>query len=171
MNNANVKVSFYFNKSEADAEGNCPAIAWLNVRVTYGVALSETLPIHRLRTQTHATRKPDSRHYRRTGGFFAQSWPIGSIQVFRQYRKDALLLIVLTYNVGHNRLLGYAMANVRRVTLSRKSSPATGIFMRSKSRIVAIKASLSPASNAAEKESFNCCISRSRYLKSLPLSN
>ena len=31
MNNANVKVSFYFNKSEADTEGNCPAIAWLNV--------------------------------------------------------------------------------------------------------------------------------------------
>ena len=30
---------------------------------------------------------------------------------------------------------------------------------------------LSPASNAAEKESFNCRISRSHYFKSLPLSN
>ena len=59
MNNANVKVSFYFNKSEADAEGNCPAIAWLNVSVTYGVALSETLPIHRLWAQTSATRETD----------------------------------------------------------------------------------------------------------------
>ena len=135
------------------------------------MAFGETLSIHRLWAQISVTRKPDSRYYRRTGGFFAQIWPIGSIQVFQQYRKDALLLIVLTYNVGHNRLLGYAMANVRRVTLSRKSSPAIGIFTRSKSRIVVIKANLSPASNAAEKESFNCCISRSRYLKSLPLSN
>ena len=115
--------------------------------------------------------KSDSRYYRRTGGFFAQSWPIGSIQVFRQYRKDALLLIVLTYNVGHNRLLGYAMANARRVTLSRKSSPATGIFTKSISRTVATQASQSPVSNAVEKESFNYCIYRSRYLKILPLSN
>ena len=53
------------------------------------------------------------------------------------------------------------MVNARRVTLSRKSSPATGIFTKSISRTVATKASLFPASNAAEKESFNCCI----YLK------
>ena len=29
------------------------------IGVVYGVALSETLPIHRLRTQTHATRETD----------------------------------------------------------------------------------------------------------------
>ena len=110
---------------------------------------------------------------------------------FRQYRKDALLLTVLTYNVGHGSLL--AMANTRRVSSSGKSSSATGIFTKSTYRTIATKASiklvngrdcafgtyrtiatkasLSPASNTAEKKSFNCYISRSRYLKSLPLSN
>ena len=31
MNQANVKVSFYLKKSEADADGNCPVMAKLNV--------------------------------------------------------------------------------------------------------------------------------------------
>ena len=48
-----------------------------------------------------------------------------------------------------------AMANARRVILSRKSSLATGISTRSISRIAATRASLFPASNAAEKESIN----------------
>ena len=74
----------------------------------------------------------------------------------------------LIMSVIHNCL---DMANAPKVTLSRKLSPATGIFTKSISRTVATKASQSPVSNVAEKESFNCCISRSRYLKSLPLSN
>ena len=31
MNQANVKVSFYLKKSEADANGNCPVMAKLNI--------------------------------------------------------------------------------------------------------------------------------------------
>ena len=31
MNQADVKVSFYLKKSEADAKGNCPVMARLNV--------------------------------------------------------------------------------------------------------------------------------------------
>lgn len=31
MNQANVKVSFYLKKSDADADGNCPVMAKLNV--------------------------------------------------------------------------------------------------------------------------------------------
>ena len=60
---------------------------------------------------------------------------------FRQYGKDALLLTLLAYNVGHSCLLGYR--NARRVTLSRKSSPATGISTRSISHIAATKVSQS----------------------------
>ena len=60
------------------------------------------------------------------------------------------------------------MVNARKVILLRKSSQATGIFMRSISHTAATKVSQSPVLNAAEKESFNCCIFRSRYLKSLP---
>ena len=31
MNQADVKVSFYLKKSEADAKGNCPVMARLNI--------------------------------------------------------------------------------------------------------------------------------------------
>lgn len=68
---------------------------------------------------------------------------------FRQYGKDALLLTVLAYNVGHSRLLGYGKRP--KSNLIKKIESATGISMRSTSRSVAIKASQSPASNAAEK--------------------
>lgn len=88
---------------------------------------------------------------------------------FRQYGKDALLLTVLAYNVGHSRLLGYGKRP--KSNLIKKIESGDRDFTKSISRTVATKASLFPASNAAEKESFNCCISRSRYLKSLPLSN
>ena len=78
---------------------------------------------------------------------------------FRRYGKDALLLTVLAYNVGHSRLLGYGKRP--KSNLIKKIESGDRDITKSISRTVATRASLSPASNAAEKESFNCCI----YLK------
>ena len=45
MNQADVKVSFYLKKSEADAKGNCPVMARLNVgkysEAAFSVKLSD----------------------------------------------------------------------------------------------------------------------------------
>ena len=59
------------------------------------------------------------------------------------------------------------MVNARKVILLRKSSQATGIFMRSISHTAATKVSQSPVLNAAEKESFNCCIFRKKQWRLL----
>lgn len=68
---------------------------------------------------------------------------------FRKYGKDALLLTVLAYNVGHSRLLGYGKRP--KSNLIKKIESGDRDFTRSISRTVAIKASQFPASNTAEK--------------------
>ena len=78
---------------------------------------------------------------------------------FRQYGKDALLLTVLAYNVGHSRLLGYGKRP--KSNLIKKIESGDRDIYEEYISYRCYKASLSPASNAAEKESFNCCI----YLK------
>ena len=45
MNQANVKVSFYLKKSEADADGNCPVMAKLNVRKYSEAAFSVKIKV------------------------------------------------------------------------------------------------------------------------------
>ena len=45
MNQADVKVSFYLKKSEADAKGNCPVMARLNVSKYSEAAFSVKLSV------------------------------------------------------------------------------------------------------------------------------
>ena len=47
MNQADVKVSFYLKKSEADAKGNCPVMARLNVGKYSEAAFSVKLSVPR----------------------------------------------------------------------------------------------------------------------------
>ena len=49
MNQADVKVSFYLKKSEADAKGNCPVLARLNVGKYSEAAFSVKMSVpHRM---------------------------------------------------------------------------------------------------------------------------
>ena len=52
MNQADVKVSFYLKKSEADAKGNCPVMARLNVGKYSEAAFSVKMSVpHTMCTQ------------------------------------------------------------------------------------------------------------------------
>ena len=58
MNQANVKVSFYLKKSEADADGNCPVMAKLNVGKYSEAAFSVKMKVPQSRwTSGRATGK------------------------------------------------------------------------------------------------------------------
>lgn len=49
MNQANVKVSFYLKKSEADADGNCPVMAKLNIGKYSEASFSVKMKVHQSR--------------------------------------------------------------------------------------------------------------------------
>ncbi len=62
MNQANIKVSFYLKQSEADAKGNCPVMAKLNVGKYSEAAFSVKMRVPLFIKNEHARKMNRSSH-------------------------------------------------------------------------------------------------------------
>ena len=69
MNQANVKVSFYLKKSEADADGNCPVMAKLNVGKYSEAAFSVKIKVPQSRWSSDALLEKAWRQRKSTTGW------------------------------------------------------------------------------------------------------